>query len=123
MTENSGEGLEFKIAGMIVASENTERAEANAERLAALFGFSRVSDDNFAVVDNIIKFAKAKQYGRAGSFIVETDFLERAVDYLKERGIEFIDESARYDANGELSMIYLDFLIGGFAIRLEQKIK
>jgi len=116
------ENLEFKIAGMIIASENAERAGSNAEKLAGLFGFSQGSDDNFLIVDNTMRFAKTKQYGRTGSFIVETNELGRAVDYLKERGIECIDESARYDENGELSRIYLDCVIGGFAVRLELRL-
>ena len=113
--------MEFKIAGMIIASENAERAGINAGKLAGLFGLSRASDENFEIADDTVRFAKVKQYGRAGSFIVVTEDLERAVAYLKERGAEFIEESARYDKNGELSLIYLDCVISGFAIRLEKK--
>ena len=108
---------EFKIAGMIIASENAGRS---AGRLASIFGFESVSDEHFISVGSM-RFAKTKQYGKSGSFIVETDNIERAVDYLKGRGVEFIDESARYNINGELSLIYLDCLVSGFAVRLEQE--
>ena len=64
---------------------------------------------------------KVKSYGKNGQIAIGSNFIERAVFYLKETGKEFIDESARFNDDEELLSVYLDSIIGGFAIKLVRK--
>ena len=61
---------------------------------------------------------KNRKMGHIG---LRTNYLERAVSYLENMGVEFIEESKKYNAKGGLQVIYLKEEIGGFAVHLVQK--
>ena len=50
-----------------------------------------------------------------------TNFPDRAKAYLEKMGIEFNEETAKYDDKGNLTVIYLKDEICGFAIHLVKK--
>ena len=52
---------------------------------------------------------------------ISTNFIERAVFQLKSRGVAFAEDSAKYDANGNMAAIYLQDDFGGMAVHLLQK--
>ena len=52
---------------------------------------------------------------------ISTNSIERAVFQLKANGVEFLEESAKYDTNGKLLAIYLKDDFGGLAVHLLQK--
>lgn len=65
-------------------------------------------------------FELMKQPGRGthGHIALGVNHLQRAVEYLKLRGVCFDEESCQYKENGELRLIYLKGEFGGFAIHL-----
>lgn len=64
---------------------------------------------------------KTPYFGAKGHLAYKTNYIERAVAYLKAKGYTFNEESAKYDAKGKLKAIYVDGEVGGFAIHLLQK--
>ncbi|MCL1858179.1 MAG: bifunctional 4-hydroxy-2-oxoglutarate aldolase/2-dehydro-3-deoxy-phosphogluconate aldolase [Oscillospiraceae bacterium] len=113
--------LGFDLAHLVINCENAEQAERDAGKIESIFGFEK--KDSGASVSNadILHFMKNRSYGRDGQIAICSNFIERAVFYLKEAKKEFIDESARFDADGRLTSIYLDNIISGFAIKLVRK--
>jgi len=110
--------LGFELAHVVINCENAEQAERDATKIESMFGFEKT--DAGASVSNagILHFMKNKSYGKNGQIAIYSNFIERAVFYLKETGKDFIEESARFDDNDNLTSIYLDSIIGGFAIKL-----
>jgi 2-dehydro-3-deoxyphosphogluconate aldolase/(4S)-4-hydroxy-2-oxoglutarate aldolase len=113
--------LGFDLAHVAINCEQSEQAEQYSNKFESLFGLKK-SDDGISVSNaDIIHFMKAKSYGKNGQIALSTNFIDRAVFYLKEKNHEFIEESARFNGDNELNSIYLDTMIGGFAIKLVKK--
>jgi len=113
--------LGYDLAHVVMNCENSEQADSYSSKIASIFGFERTDSVNFISTAGFLHFMKNKSYGKNGQIAVSTNFMDRAVFYIIESGKYFINESARYDDNGELTSIYLDSIIGGFAIKLVLK--
>jgi 2-dehydro-3-deoxyphosphogluconate aldolase/(4S)-4-hydroxy-2-oxoglutarate aldolase len=113
--------LNFEFSHVVVNCENSEQAEQYSGKIESLFGM-RKKDEGISVANaGALHFMKNKSYGRNGQIAVSTNFMDRAVFYLKKAKQDLIEESARYGKNGELVSIYLDTMIGGFAFKLVKK--
>ena len=115
--------LGFDLAHIGINSENEERADNDSGKIEFMFGLKKINGESYISNANILHFMKEKNYGKNGHIALSTNFIEYAVFYLKKKQIEFIEESARFNEKGELTSIYLDTMVGGFAIRLVRKEK
>ncbi|MCL2775401.1 MAG: hypothetical protein FWD71_18960 [Oscillospiraceae bacterium] len=115
--------LGFDLAHIGINSDNEERADNDSSKIEYLFGLNKSDGGTYISNANILHFMKEKSYGKNGHIAISTNFIEYAVFYLKSKQIEFIEESARFNEKGELVSIYLDIMVGGFALRLVQKNK
>jgi 2-dehydro-3-deoxyphosphogluconate aldolase/(4S)-4-hydroxy-2-oxoglutarate aldolase len=113
--------LGFDLAHVVMNCENAEQAEQSASKIESIFGFEKNDAGTSISTAGIIHFMKSRSYGKNGQIAVSSNFIDRAVFHLKESGKQFIDESARFNNKGELTSIYLDSLIGGFALKLVPK--
>ena len=113
--------LGFDLAHVVINCENTEQAERDSSKIESIFGLKKTDAGVSVANADILHFMKQKSYGKNGQIAICTNFIDRAVFYIKEAKKEFIDESARFNAEGELASIYLDNIIGGFAIKLVRK--
>ena len=113
--------LGFDLAHVVINCENTEQADRDASKIESIFGLKKADAGTSISNADILHFMKSKSYGKNGQIAMCSNFIERAVFYLKEAKKEFIDESARFDGEGNLTTIYLDNIIGGFAIKLVRK--
>ena len=52
---------------------------------------------------------------------MRTNYLNRAIAYLERQGLRFNQDSAKFNAKGQMVAIYLADEIGGFAVHLVQK--
>ena len=68
-----------------------------------------------------VEAMKSPYLGKNGHIAVATNYIDRAVNYLSMKGVAFNEESAKRDAKGNLTAIYLKDEIGGFAVHLVQK--
>jgi len=114
----AGEDFGFELAHVVINCENSEQAERDAGKIEALFGFERIDAGTTFSNAGVLHFTKQKSYGKNGQIAIGSKCLEQAVAYLRQAGRDFIEESARYDEEGRLASIYLDVIIGGFAIKL-----
>ena len=113
--------LGFALAHVVINCENAEQAERDSGKIESIFGLKKKDEGTYIANADILHFPKSKSYGRGGQIAICSNSLDRAVFYLKEAGRQFIEESARFDDNGKLSSIYLDNIIGGFALKLVRK--
>nr|WP_319487191.1 VOC family protein [uncultured Caproiciproducens sp.] len=113
--------LGFEVMHIGFNSENLDEAQRNADILKDLFGFDEKDTPISIFSSSKIEIMKYKSAGRLGHVAVGTNDAEAAKKYLVSKGIEFNENSASFDSNGKLKLIYLKNDIAGFAFHLIQK--
>lgn len=113
--------LGFEIAHVGINAPSADEAKSEAEAFAGLFNHP-IKDGNSSIfVGTGIEVLKAPYLGKNGHIAYKTNYLNRAVSYLKARNIEFDESTAKYDDKGNMIAIYMKQEIGGFAVHLLQK--
>lgn len=113
--------LDFRLAHVGINSVDEKEAERTAKMFETVFGFQAEENPSSIFNDKYVEVLKRKYLGAMGHIAVETNFVERAVEYLKRRGVEFLEESAVYRPDRKLQAIYLKEEFGGFAVHLVRK--
>ncbi len=113
--------LGFEFAHMGLNTENEEEALKAAKTFAALFNLDyTVGNSSIFAGSRRMEIMKKPGRGKYGHIAIATNTLPRAIARLKDRGIEFDDESLTVK-NGKPIAIYLKEEIAGFAVHLVQK--
>lgn len=113
-------GFEVMHVGINAGSE--ENGNAIMKMFTSLFGFSeKVGGKSNFSSDRIEIMKKADAPGTNGHLAIGTNYIDRAIAYLKAQGFKFNEDSKMTNDKGELCAIYLAEEIGGFGIHLVQK--
>lgn len=112
-------GFELKHVGF--NTENKEKALAAMELLCRLFGFEPKPGNSGAFAGTGFELMYKPFHGTNGHIAIGVNFLDRAVFYLQNMGVEFEPESYAKFAAGESKAVYLKDEIAGFAFHLLQK--
>lgn len=110
--------LNFCVKHVGVNCKDESEAAATAKKYAALFGFTTLDTSKSVFASNAIEVMKTPNPGTNGHIAVSTTSVPRAAAYLERCGVKLNYDTARYDAKGVLSFIYLSEEIGGFAVHL-----
>ncbi|MBQ7761133.1 MAG: bifunctional 4-hydroxy-2-oxoglutarate aldolase/2-dehydro-3-deoxy-phosphogluconate aldolase [Clostridia bacterium] len=113
--------LDFKLVHVGINCENQEKAVKGAQLLSTLFGLDYKVGNSSTFAGTEFELMHTKYLGANGHIAMATNFPDRAKSYLEKMGIEFNEETAKYDAKGNLTVIYLKEEICGFAIHLVKK--
>lgn len=111
----------FSLSHIGINSENVEKAKNTATLLANLFGFEQNETEISIFVQKCVEVMKYKGFGTYGHIGFYTENVGNSMKYLEEKGIKFNFESAKYNDNDELILIYMEEEISGFAIHLTSK--
>lgn len=98
-----------------------QQAQSVAKMFSALFGFEYKPGNSSVFAMPVIECMKTPGLGKNGHIAIGANNVERAVAYLKSKGVEFNEESVKKAANGRIQAIYLRDEIGGFAVHLVKK--
>lgn len=114
--------LGFEVAHIGINAGSAEKGDAIMKLFTSLFGFSEKTGEksNFSS-DRIEIMKKADAPGTNGHLAIGTNYLDRAIAYLKAQGFAFDEDSKMFNDKGELRAIYLAEEIGGFGVHLVQK--
>lgn len=112
--------LGFEIAHIGINNDNEQEAEKVANLFGKLFNMPLKVGNSSIFASGSIEVMKSKFLGEKGHIAIKTNYMERAMVYLKSMGIEFKMDTASYK-NDKVTVVYLDIEIGGFAIHLVQK--
>jgi 2-dehydro-3-deoxyphosphogluconate aldolase/(4S)-4-hydroxy-2-oxoglutarate aldolase len=112
-------GFELRHLGVNEPDENASLADAR--KMESLFGFAvkQGNSSHFAGIG--FEFMKSPFLGRNGHIAVGTLSVDRAVAYFENKGVAARGDTAKRDASGVLTAVYLDIEIGGFAVHLVKK--
>ena len=113
--------LDFKLAHIGINCENEQEALKGAQLISTLFGTGYKVGNSSTFAGTEYELMHKKYLGKNGHIAISTNFPDRARAYLEKMGIEFNEDTAKYDAKGNLTVIYLKEEICGFAIHLVKK--
>ena len=115
------EMLGFEVAHVGINTNNEKEALKVSKSFNDLFGFEEKVGNSSIFASKGIEIRKSKYLGDNGHIGIKTNSIDRAVEYLKAQGYEFLDDSVKYDKKNKLMAIYFKDNIGGFAVHLLQK--
>lgn len=110
--------LGYKLKHMAINIGDSELANKLGDDLENMFGFEKCEGLESIFVGGQFELMKSHKYGEKGHIAIGTNYVERAVYHLKRQGVEFIEESAQYDAKGNLTLIFTKNDFNGFALHL-----
>lgn len=113
--------LGFKLVHVGINCESSDEAQMGAKLVCAMFGLDCKIGNSSTFAGSEFEFMHSKYLGTHGHIAIATNFPDRAKAYLEGMGIEFNEETAKYDAKGNLTVIYLKGEVCGFAIHLVKK--
>lgn len=111
-------GFELKHVGFNCGDE--KEADAIASSFETMFGFEKKTGSSSIFAGSFIEAMKSPYLGSKGHIAIGTNYIDRAVAHLEAQGCTFNKETAKYKGN-QLTAIYFQEEIGGFAIHLVQK--
>ncbi|MDF2879278.1 MAG: 2-dehydro-3-deoxyphosphogluconate aldolase/4-hydroxy-2-oxoglutarate aldolase [Clostridia bacterium] len=113
--------LGFELAHIGINAGSADEAKTVAADVASLFNHP-IKDGNSSIfVGAGVEVLKAPYLGANGHVAYKTNYLDRAIGYLKARNVQFDESTAKYDEKGNMVAIYIKDEIGGFAFHLLQK--
>ena len=110
--------LGYKLKHVGINIGNDEDSVKLANDLENMFGFEKSEGLESIFVGGQVELMKTHKFGVKGHIAIGTNYMERAKYHLESQGVEFIEESAAYDAKGNLTCIFAKNEINGFAIHL-----
>ena len=113
--------LGFELGHIGINTENTQEAEDVTNAFDRIFGLTKRETAVSFFAGTAVEVMKGKGYGVHGHMSINTNYLPRAIHYLKSQGIKFDEESAKYDADGNMTIIYLEQDFAGVRVHLAQK--
>ena len=113
------EKIPYTVKHVGINNAGTEEAKALTDVLCGLFGLEITQETPIAFfAGTIFEVMKSKARGAHGHIALQTPDVDLAMADLKAKGVKFLPETARYDADGKCTFIYLDLELGGFAFHL-----
>lgn len=112
--------VKFQLAHVGIHQQNAQEAQEVCEHLCELFGFSSKSGSSSYFAGDDIEIMKSQFLNVKGHIAIGTNDIIAARALLERKGIRFLEETAKFDAENRLKAIYLEAEIGGFAFHLLQ---
>ena len=113
--------LDFSIKHIGINAADENEADSVANGFCNLLGVDKKVGNSSIFAGSVVEVMKKKYLGANGHIAVATTNVDRAVYHLKRKGYAFNEETASYDNEGRLKVIYLKDEIGGFAVHLVNK--
>ncbi len=113
--------LGFELNYLGIHAETETESRSSADMLSRFFGFKTEECNGVIRASDNLAFTSLPQLGARGHIAIGTNFVDRAAAYLARIGVEFHEETRKYDAKGKLTSVYLKDEIGGFACCLVKK--
>jgi 2-dehydro-3-deoxyphosphogluconate aldolase/(4S)-4-hydroxy-2-oxoglutarate aldolase len=112
--------LGFRLSHLGFNTKSEDDARSTAGLWEKLFNFPVRQGISSIFAGPYFEHMKAPFLGGHGHIAIGTLSINRAVAYLKRQGYDFKQETAKSNAKGELTAVYLKDEIAGFAIHLMQ---
>lgn len=112
--------LNFQFKHVGVNSKDEKSAILFADFFTNYFNMPESIGKDSIFIESKIEIMKGPGFGEHGHIAIGTDNIHKAKELLESLGLEFLQDSKKYDENGEMILIYIKQEINGFAIHLLQ---
>lgn len=112
--------LNFQVVHIGINGKDEQSAMQRADFFEQYFNIQKHIGKDSIYSGNILEFMKSQGLGVHGHIAVATDNIYKAKEYLESLGLEFNNDSVKYDEDGAMLVIYLKQEVAGFAIHLQQ---
>ena len=113
--------LSFDLRHVGINCPNEEISSRTASQFEQIFGFPKEDRGGAYFAGDIIEVMKKPFYGTHGHIAISTASAESAAYYLEQAGVKLNWQSAGYNPDGRLRVVYLQEEIGGFAVHILQR--
>lgn len=113
--------LGFSLRHVGINLKDEETAFSVAGKLEKLFGWASKNGNSSLFNDTYVEVMKTKGRGDMGHIAITTNNVDRALFYLKKRGMFAEEGTVKRNAAGVATFAYLEGQIGGFAFHLNLK--
>ena len=115
------DNIGFKVVHLGINASDPKTALATAQWFETFFGWPVEEGNQSIYAGPKLEIMKGGGRGTHGHIAVAVNDIHEAKAYLEGKGCTFQDESAKYDAEGNLIVIYFKDEIAGFAVHLLQR--
>ena len=112
--------LGFNLHHVGINVNDPEQALNKSRSLSDAFGFGLYEGSGSVMVGGQFELTKKPFPGDNGHLAIGTNFIERAIYFLENKGIRMKDET-KIIKNGKLIAVYFDYDLNGFALHLVKK--
>ena len=112
---------EITIKHIGINAATSVEADRVAQIFSEMMGVETVCGIKSNFSGDLIEVMKGNGRGTYGHIALAVDSIEEAIPCFQSRGISFDAESAGYDENGIMKIIYLEGEYAGFAVHLARK--
>ena len=109
---------EFRIKHIGIRTDSAEEAASTAGSLAALFDHSTRATDTAVWTGDLFEVMNSDKRGARGHVALQTDDVEGAMEALRAKGVGFLEDTVKRNAEGKITFVYLDREIAGFQFHL-----
>ena len=113
--------LDFQMVHIGINCDNEDEADSVSAKFDKMFGWTQKIGNSSIFAGPFIECMKSPFKGAKGHIAVSTINVNRAVYQLGLQGIEADMSTAKYDADGRMTVVYLKDEVGGFAVHLVEK--
>ncbi len=113
--------LDFSVAHIGINCDNEGEAMDVSSKFETMFGWGQKPGNSSVFAGSFVECMKSPFKGAKGHIAVATNSVRRAVYQLRHKGIEADMSTAKYDADGRMTVVYLKDEFGGFAIHLVER--
>ncbi len=112
--------LDLKLHHIGINS-SVENAKDEADMFSAFLGLATRETDISVWSGDKVEIMTYPIKGQRGHIALSTNYVDRAAYHLERRGMKFDLSTAKYDAAGNMTFVYAENEIAGFAIHLTKK--
>lgn len=113
--------LGFELGHIGINATDETEAGTIADTFRDMFGFEEKIGGGSIFAGTGLEIMKTPYLGAKGHIAIRTNYIERAIYHLENRGFLFDPETAKYDKKGAMKAIYAKNEVGGFAVHLVQR--
>ena len=113
--------LGFSVAHIGINCDSEGEAKDVSAKFEKMFGWEQKVGNSSVFAGSFVECMNSPFKGAKGHIAVSTNSVRRAVYQLKHQGIEADMSTAKYDADGRMTVVYLKDEFGGFAVHLVEK--
>ncbi len=110
----------FELLHVGINESDEKAAQATAERLSSLFFLPFKPGNSSIFTGKAFEIMKTPGRGRHGHVGLSVNSVERALAYLRGKGIGHIPETAKVEG-GFIKVVFLDLEIAGFAFHINRR--